>query len=365
MRRYWQHTGQIVSSRQAEAILAQREEAVPSADRALDTLRTRLAELYNCGPDDVFLFATGMAAVDEAARALRTMNPDRKTAQVGFPYIDSLKLQQEFGAGAEFILSGTRAVEALQPELGAIAGVFCEVPSNPLLKSPDVVGLSSLLREHGLPLVVDDVVATPHNVDVTPYADLVVTSLTKFFSGEGNVMGGALICCPNSPLYEKLRSIVTSDFEPLLWAEDAIELERQSRTFHERIQIHNHNGEYIAERLRDHVAVDTVWYPKWDQGGHYESLKRPSGGYSSLLSFTLHNGAIKAPRVYDALKLCKGPTLGTAFTLVCPYTLLAHYKELDWAESCGVSRHLIRVSVGTEDPDLIWQRFEAALSTAD
>lgn len=365
LRRFWQHTGQIVSSRQAEAILTQRHHAISSAETARATLQKRLAELYACGPDDVFLLPTGMAAVDEAAQTLRTLNPGRKTAQVGFPYIDSLKLQEEFGTGAEFILSGTHAVDTLRPGVDAVAGVFCEVPSNPLLKSPDVVGLSLLLREHGIPFVIDDVVATPHNVDVTPYADLVVTSLTKFFSGEGNVMGGALICCPKSPLYAALRAIVKADVEPQLWAEDAMELERQSRSFRERMQIHNRNGEQIAERLRNHPAVDTVWYPKWDSPGHYESLKRPGGGYSSLLSFTLHDGAHNAPRVYDALRLCKGPTLGTEFTLVCPYTLLAHYGELDWAESCGVSSHLIRVSVGTEDPDFIWQRFEEALRASE
>ena len=52
---------------------------------------------------------------------------------------------------------------------------------------------------------------------------------------------------------------------------------------------------------------------------------------------------------YDALSLPKGPSLGTNFTLVCPYALLAHYNELSWAESYGVPRNLIRISVGLED----------------
>jgi cystathionine gamma-synthase len=50
------------------------------------------------------------------------------------------------------------------------------------------------------------------------------------------------------------------------------------------------------------------------------------------------------------------------FTLACPFTLLAHYTELEWAESCGVSRHLIRISVGLEDPEDLWQRLEQALT---
>jgi cystathionine gamma-synthase len=52
------------------------------------------------------------------------------------------------------------------------------------------------------------------------------------------------------------------------------------------------------------------------------------------------------------------------FTLACPFTLLAHYSELDWAESCGVSRHLIRISVGLEDPEDLIEDFERALEKA-
>ncbi len=68
-----------------------------------------------------------------------------------------------------------------------------------------------------------------------------------------------------------------------------------------------------------------------------------------------------AQKVYDALEVCKGPSLGTAFTLVCPYVLLAHYEELAWAKSCGVPSHLLRVSVGLEEPQDLWERFLKAL----
>ncbi len=65
--------------------------------------------------------------------------------------------------------------------------------------------------------------------------------------------------------------------------------------------------------------------------------------------------------MYDAMEFCKGPSLGTNFTLVCPYTLLAHYDELDWAESCGVDRTLIRVSCGLEPAEVIVERMKRAL----
>ena len=70
----------------------------------------------------------------------------------------------------------------------------------------------------------------------------------------------------------------------------------------------------------------------------------------------------KRQQFYNALQLCKGPSLGANFTLVCPYTILAHYDELQWCEENGVSKWLIRVSVGQESYDFLSQRFLDALA---
>jgi cystathionine gamma-synthase len=125
---------------------------------------------------------------------------------------------------------------------------------------------------------------------------------------------------------------------------------------------HNQSGLWLAERLRQHPAIERVWYPKWEFSEAYEAVRRPNGGWGALITFLPRNGAEKSPGIYDHLAFCKGPSLGTVFTLACPFTLLAHYTELEWAESCGVSRHLIRISVGLEDPEDLWQRLERALT---
>ena len=78
------------------------------------------------------------------------------------------------------------------------------------------------------------------------------------------------------------------------------------------------------------------------------------------MSILLSNAPETAPRFYDALRINKGPSLGTNYTLCCPYTILAHYTELDWAESLGVSRWLIRISVGLDDADDLCARFAEA-----
>ena len=64
---------------------------------------------------------------------------------------------------------------------------------------------------------------------------------------------------------------------------------------------------------------------------------------------------------YDALDVAKGPSLGTNFTLVCPYTLLAHYHELDFALSYNVPPNLIRIAVGLENFEDLKAKFEEAL----
>jgi cystathionine gamma-synthase len=175
-------------------------------------------------------------------------------------------------------------------------------------------------------------------------------------------MGGAVICNPRSPYYAELRRWLEAGHEELLWGEDAAVLLEKAQGFPDRMRVHNANGLVIAERLRAHPAVERVWYPKWEFNAVYEAVRRPDGGYGALMTFLPRNAAEASPRIYDRLEVCKGPSLGTVFTLACPFTLLAHYTELDWAESCGVPRHLIRLSVGLEDPEELWRRLERALS---
>ena len=81
-----------------------------------------------------------------------------------------------------------------------------------------------------------------------------------------------------------------------------------------------------------------------------------------MFSLVLKDAPANAPKFYDALRVSKGPSLGTNFTLACPYTLLAHFDELDWVESIGVSPHLVRVSIGLEEVDDLARRFDDAFA---
>jgi cystathionine gamma-synthase len=364
LKAFWQHTGLIVSTRRAQAVLS--GSALVRHDD-LDiraSLRHQLAQLYDCAPDDVFLQPSGMAAMFAALRTVMLRSSGAPTAQLGFPYVDTLKLQEKYGHGTTLLHDLSNADTDLRTllERGPLAGCFSEIPGNPLLGSVDLRRITPILREFGVPLVADDVVATPLNVDLGAHADLIATSLTKYLAGTGDVMGGALICNPRSPYHAVLKAIARSLHEELLWIEDAAVLEAQIHSFPERMRGHNRNGLVIAERLRNHPAVQEVWYPKWSFGDSYEAVRRPDGGWGSLLTFLPKNAESAAPRIYDNLELCKGPSLGTSFTLACPFTLLAHYTELEWAEACGVPRNLIRLSVGLEECEELWQRIERALN---
>jgi cystathionine gamma-synthase len=362
LRSFWQHTGLIVSSRQAEALRDHRAAGAES-ENAHVLLRRQLADFYDCDETDVFLAPTGMASIFDGLKAVMERTPESPTVQLGFPYVDTLKLQEKLGYGGILL----HHLGTIETELRAllerqkVAGCFCELPGNPLLGCADLRVVAPLLRERRIPLIVDDVVATPVNVDLAPHADLISTSLTKFIVGTGNAMGGALICNPRSPLYTELKPIVQAQHEELLWAEDAAVLAQQARSFPARMRRHNETGLLIAERLRQHRAVERVWYPKWEFAEAYEAVRRPNGGWGALITFLPKHAAQNSPVIYDRLPFCKGPSLGTVFTLACPFTLLAHYTELDWAESCGVSRHLIRISVGLEDPEELWKRLDQAL----
>ncbi|WP_372807229.1 PLP-dependent transferase, partial [Pontiella sp.] len=117
----------------------------------------------------------------------------------------------------------------------------------------------------------------------------------------------------------------------------------------------------VAEFLTGHPAVESVYYPALTDPHAYDRVRRPGGGYGGLLSFVLKNAEKHTEGFYDALEITKGPNLGTSFSLCCPFTLIAHYHELDWAEAAGASRWLIRISIGLEPSEELVARLGRAL----
>lgn len=111
-----------------------------------------------------------------------------------FPYIDTLKILEKWGPGCLFYGHGSSGdLDDLEHRLQQgerYLALFCEFPGNPLLKSPDLRRIRSLATVYDFAVVVDETIGNFMNVHVLPYADVVVSSLTKVFSGDSNVMGG-------------------------------------------------------------------------------------------------------------------------------------------------------------------------------
>ena len=111
-----------------------------------------------------------------------------------FPYIDTLKVLQKFGPGALFYGFGeSHELDDLEKRLESgerYLALFCEFPGNPLLKSPDLKRIRDLANKFDFAVVVDETIGNFLNVNVLPYADVLVSSLTKLYSGDSNVMGG-------------------------------------------------------------------------------------------------------------------------------------------------------------------------------
>ena len=364
---YWQHAGEGISSRCAEALL--NNAPLPDASEAKRIILDRIAEFSGTAPENVYLFCSGMAAINAAYIAARNLDPYARTVQFAFPYGDTLKLQNKFNqAGALFYPRGNEDdLKQLESDLAAksISGLFCEFPTNPLLTCVDLNKLRKLADQHRFPIIIDETLGACINQDTLPVSDLSAISLTKFFSGSSDVMGGALIINPDAPFADRFRKQLAKIHEPEAFhPADLIQLEIDSRDCRERVQQINRTALEVCEYLSRHPSVESVYHPAFTDRETYDRFKRPDGGYGGLFSIVLKNAAKITEAFYDALEITKGPNLGTSFSLCCPFTLIAHYDELDWAESAGASRHLIRISVGLEPADELIKRLDRALHAA-
>ncbi len=140
LKEYWQHAGEVVSSRVAEAALQNKQSHSPNSRTAGDP--TTSCSIAGSSVHRCFLGSSGMCSIALAWRAVRKLSPSQPTVQFGFPYVDTLKIQQRFHpTDYTFLPRGDSAeLDQLSALLHStkIAAVFCETPTNPLLTCPDL-----------------------------------------------------------------------------------------------------------------------------------------------------------------------------------------------------------------------------------
>lgn len=340
-----------------EAKAALRRRIAGKADKSTERVEEleRAKRGKHLNENDVYLFPSGMASIFYAHHALLNVSDQpKKSVCFGFPYVDTLNILKKFGPGVHFLgLGDDESLDNLEEQLSQgldILALFCECPSNPLLKTPNLHRIRQLADKYNFAIVIDETVGNFINIHVLPYADMVASSLTKVFSGDSNVLAGSLILNPDSKYYTILKTFFNKEYEDLFWAEDALWLERNSRDFVERVHKIDDTSAKVVELLQNSPLISQIYYPSVsDSKKYYDVIKNEGGGYGGLISF-LFKQPQQAVKFFNAVNLHKGPSLGTNFTLACPYAILAHYQELDEISQWGVDRNLIRISIGLEDP---------------
>jgi O-acetylhomoserine (thiol)-lyase len=278
--------------------------------------------------------------------------------------------------------------------------VFCESVGNPAGNVCDIGALAEVAHAAGVPLMVDNTVATP--VLLRPFefgADIVIHSLTKFLGGHGTTLGGAVVDSGNFPwerhakrfpmlnqpdasyhglvyathfgrraYIERCRNFSLRTTGAALAPLNSFLLLQGIETVALRVERHVFNAGRVAAALRENPRVAWVNYAGFPDSRYYPLVQKYLGGQAcSLLTFGVRGGAAAGERFYDALRLVKRlVNLGDAKSLACHPASTTH-RQMNPAEQlkAGVTPEMIRLSVGVEHVDDILADLDQALAAAD
>ena len=277
--------------------------------------------------------------------------------------------------------------------------VFCESVGNPAGNICDVEALASVAHKHGVPLIVDNTVATPILLRPIDYgADIVVHSLTKFMGGHGTTLGGIIVDSGNfsweeqavrfpmftepDPSYHGLvytkhfgraayiarcRSVYQRTMGSVLSPLSAFLLLQGIETVALRIDRHVENARRVAEFLREDRRVAWLNYVGFPDSPYYALAQKYLGGRAcSLLTFGIHGGLEGGKKFYNALNLFKRlVNLGDAKSVAChPASTTHRQMSTEEQRKAGVAPEMIRLSIGIEHADDIIGDLDQALEKA-
>ncbi|TNC79669.1 MAG: O-acetylhomoserine aminocarboxypropyltransferase [Oleiphilus sp.] len=277
--------------------------------------------------------------------------------------------------------------------------VFCESIGNPAGNVVDIARLAEIAHKHGVPVIVDNTVATPYLC--RPFdlgADIVIHSLTKYIGGHGTSIGGVIV---DSGKFDwaahKERFAVLNEPDPsyhgVVYTEalgpaayigrcrvvplrntgaalspmNAFQILQGLETLGLRMERHCENAEKLAHYLQQHPKVEWVNYAALPDSPHFENCQKITGGKASgILSFGIAGGMEAGSRFIDALQMIlRLVNIGDAKSLACHPASTTH-RQLNESElaSAGVSTDLVRISVGIEHIDDIIADVSQALEKA-
>jgi len=277
--------------------------------------------------------------------------------------------------------------------------VFCESIGNPAGNVVDLQKLSKIAHKHGVPLIVDNTVATPYLCRPFEHgADIVVHSLTKYICGHGTSIGGIIVDSGKfdwtgnkerfpmlnepDPSYHgvvytealgeaayigRCRVVPLRNMGAALSPMNAFQILQGLETLTLRMDKHCENAEKLANYLQNHEKVEWVNYATLEGSPYKKTCQKITGGKASgILSFGISGGMEAGARFIDALQMIlRLVNIGDAKSLACHPASTTH-RQLNEEEltSAGVSSDLVRISVGIEHIDDIIDDISQALDRA-
>jgi methionine-gamma-lyase len=332
----------------------------------VEALEAKLAALE--GTQDACATASGMAAVSGAVLSV-CGSGDHVVAPRSM-YGESARLLRERlpRLGIE-----TTFVDATEPDAYARAVsartrlLYVETPANPNLAVADVAAIVELARSRGLTTIADNTFATPFAQ--TPHAlgvDLVVHSMTKALGGHGDAIGGCI--CGGGEAVSRARDLVVKGLGGVISPFTAFLVARGLRTFALRQRQQCASAAMLAERLSALAPVAAVHHPSLPAHPGHALARRQMHAYGSLLSFELRPrggaSALEAGKsVLDRVRtITHAVSLGDVRSLIVhPASTTHSTMPADARAAAAISDGLLRLSVGTESVDDLWNDLARAI----
>ena len=377
---YLQNVGGFVSSREAEDHLvrlrllpAAHPEETFAGDAAAEVRRVLHTAVRGVNAADLLLTNCGMSAVHAAFGASADLQAARGRTlwlQLGWLYLDTIAILKRFTrTPADYVyirdpLDHDAIVRLFEKFGPRIAGVIAEVPTNPLIQTPNVPALARLCRQHGAHLLLDPSISSVFDLDVLEHSTAVVSSLTKYTASEGDLLAGFVAVNPSGFDAAELRKRIAAQLEPL-YARDLARLAAQIGQTPEVLKTIHANTAKVAAFLEKHPKVrDVYWALRPDSRENYLQIARAPDAVGGMISFTLRRSL---ETFYDRLRLPKGPSFGMKTTLICPFMYLAHYDLVTSAAGIAelaasrLDPDLLRLCCGTEPAEEIIAALDEAL----
>lgn len=228
--------------------------------------------------------------------------------------------------------------------------VLVESPSNPLLRLVDIEKITKASHNVGALVAVDNTFLSPAlQLPLTLGADIVFHSTTKYINGHSDVVGGVVVA-KDRALGEELAwwanciGITGSAFDSFLAL-------RGLKTLPIRMKQHQENAAQVATFLKDHPAIDSVYYPGFATHPGHHIAKKQQAGFGAMLSFDVKGGVDAVKKLFNHLSLFTlAQSLGGVESLICHPPTMTHagMAEADRLKA-GITDSLVRISVGIED----------------